>query len=143
MDNALKTYLLDLVIDRYVNPLEVFLLDPDNIVSVKVKPAVIGGVNTVAKVTMSDGNVQEVSYNRELLSNAITAVFGTSTPVFDITEDITSEVIAEYLTDGGLSISANEINVTKLGTTGLKIECSDESVRYYGSMNVAFESIAK
>lgn len=137
MDNELKTYLLDLIISRYNNPIEALLLNVDDIVSANVTTAVSGNANTKLKLKLSNGQVREFTYNRQSLTEAINATVGFDG--FELSE-FTAETVSDFLTENGLTLSSSDLVVTKLGDTAAKIEASNSNVRYYGSINVTSES---
>lgn len=137
MDSQLQTYLSNLIFSRYPTPANVFLINPDDIVSVKAVPLVSPNANTTAYVTMTNGTVRQVTYNRQTFSSAIIATVGYHG--FTLAE-FTEATVAEFLTTNGLAITAEEIKVTKLGEESAKIDCTDKSVRYYGGIAVTISS---
>lgn len=127
-----KDYLLNIVCSTALvakaNELPINLDEVDHFI-VKSTPA--QKTNSHVSVVANDGRVRSFSYNRENIKDVLNTVLGAN-PTLPLTYESTAADLATYLTEQGIAITAEELEVSYIGTTSALVKTTKHCIRYFG-----------
>lgn len=127
-----KDYLLNVVCSTALvakaNELPINLDEVDHFI-VKSTPA--QKTNSHVSVVANDGRVRSFSYNRENIKDVLNTVLGAN-PTLPLTYESTAADLATYLTEQGITITAEELEVSYIGTTSVLVKTTKHCIRYFG-----------